>query len=251
MAQSSRLGEVTEIWRYPIMGLRGEKLLSAEITRNGIIGDRSHAFCDQDAGNVLDPVKYKYGWGETKALPGLLELKAEYFSQPDTHLRITNRDGMEISSKDPEVDTWIGKMIGREVKLMKSPEIMVEKVERDRTIHLLTTASLRHLKDIYPKGEFDVRRFRPNIVLDTKSDLTGFIEEEWLGKTMGLGEKVKLKVGRPNRRCALTTMKQDNITADPEIFKNIILHNKGFLGILCSVSTGGVFRIGDQVSLIS
>lgn len=251
MAQVSRLGEVTEIWRYPIMGLRGEKLPSAELTRIGIIGDRSHVFCDPESGNVLDPIKWKYGWGETKALPGLLELKAEYFSQPDTHLRLTNQDGVEVSSKDPAVDTWVGKMVGREVKLMKSPDIMAEKAERNRAIHLLTTASLRRLKDIYPKGELDVRRFRPNIVLDTKPDMTGFIEDEWVGKTLSLGDKVKLKVGRPNKRCVITTMKQDNIPADPEIFKNIILHNKGFLGILCSVSTGGVLRTGDRISLMS
>lgn len=43
-------------------------------------------------------------------------------------------------------------------------------------VHLLTTTTINRLRALYPDGRFEVRRFRPNIVVSTQDDDAGFAE---------------------------------------------------------------------------
>lgn len=58
-------------------------------------------------------------------------------------------------------------------------------------VHLLTTATIDHLRELYPQGRFEVRRFRPNIVVATGPDDRGFVENDWIGHTVAIGDKVR------------------------------------------------------------
>ena len=55
-------------------------------------------------------------------------------------------------------------------------------------VHLLTTASLKKLGELYPEGSFDPSRFRPNLVLELDSVEVGFVEVNWLGGNLCLGD---------------------------------------------------------------
>ena|SRR5579863_1667145 len=57
-------------------------------------------------------------------------------------------------------------------------------------VHLLTAATLRRLGEFYPEGSFELRRFRPNILLDVAQD--GFVENSWIGRTLAIGREVRL-----------------------------------------------------------
>ena len=48
-------------------------------------------------------------------------------------------------------------------------------------VHLLTTATIDHLRGLYPQGRFEARRFRPIIVVSTGPDDQGFAENVWIG----------------------------------------------------------------------
>ena len=61
-------------------------------------------------------------------------------------------------------------------------------------LHLLTTASLKELARRNPAARFDVRRFRPNILIDTGDAVNGFGEAGWSGKTLTIGD-VRIKLG--------------------------------------------------------
>src|SRR5213075_2400136 len=54
-------------------------------------------------------------------------------------------------------------------------------------VHVLTTATLDHLRGLYPAGRFEARRFRPNVVLDCGPGVQGFVEQGWVGRTLALG----------------------------------------------------------------
>ncbi len=61
-------------------------------------------------------------------------------------------------------------------------------------IHLLTTSTINRLRELYPEGRFEVRRFRPNIVIESASEQKDFIENFWIGKKITVGEDIVLRV---------------------------------------------------------
>ena len=63
-------------------------------------------------------------------------------------------------------------------------------------IHILTTSTINRLRELYPEGRFEVRRFRPNIVVESASEekKNDFIENSWVGKKITIGKDIVLKV---------------------------------------------------------
>ena len=71
-------------------------------------------------------------------------------------------------------------------------------------VHLLTTNNLDRLHELAPEGRFEVRRFRPNIVVEVPR-VEGFVENDWACRVVRIGE-VRLKVIIPTPRCVMTTL---------------------------------------------
>lgn len=67
-------------------------------------------------------------------------------------------------------------------------------------VHLLTTATMDRLRLLYPEGRFEVRRFRPNIVIETANTEKEFAEDAWIGQIVAIGDAVRLSIAGP---CAL------------------------------------------------
>jgi MOSC domain-containing protein YiiM len=118
------------------------------------------------------------------------------------------------------------------------------------TIHLLTTATLDMLRSLYPEGRFEVRRFRPNIVV---AALDGqpreFVENNWVGLTLLLGSEVRLQIVKPCGRCVMTTLSQSDLPHDPGILRTAVKNNRGHVGVYATVVRGGTVRRGDGVRL--
>ncbi len=138
--------------------------------------------------------------------------------------------------------------VGREVKLTSSrPDSVslerLDSLEPDETIldigdlmlkskfsdyadvHLLTTANLQHLSSHSPEVNFDERRFRPNFVIETVSEITGFAENDWVGKTVVIGDSVRLKITDPTPRCSMPTLSNGTFSKDPKVLRSIVNHN--------------------------
>jgi uncharacterized protein len=80
-------------------------------------------------------------------------------------------------------------------------------------VHLLTTATIERLRALYPDGRFEVRRFRPNIVVATGPDQQGFVENDWIGHTVAIGDEVRLRITGACPRCVMTTLPQGDLYA--------------------------------------
>lgn len=126
-------------------------------------------------------------------------------------------------------------------------------------LHLLTTATLDELRRLEPEADFDVRRYRPNVLVDTDGE-SGFVESGWTpGTKVRLGD-VTASVLLGTMRCVMTTLAQGGdrpIPADRSTLKGIARHNRIDLGIgtwacagvYAGVSAPGTARVGDAVAV--
>jgi uncharacterized protein YcbX len=114
-------------------------------------------------------------------------------------------------------------------------------------VHVLTTATLDQLREFYPQGRFEVRRFRPNVVVHAAD--RGFAEDAWIGHTIQIGDQVRLSITGPCPRCVMTTLAQADLPKDSGILRTAAQHNGVNVGVYASVAHGGKIRRGDSIWL--
>jgi uncharacterized protein YcbX len=221
----------------------------------------------------------------------LFDCRAEFIPDP-RGVRITLPDGAVMTADDPDAALVLSSIFGRKVALETTAadapvleELWLEGGPdgRDVTdelialgspagsffdyavIHLVTTATLERLAQLYPQGRFDPRRFRPNVVVASPEGAAGFVENAWIGKTVGVGDSVRFSVTDPCPRCVMTTLAQEDLPADAGILRTAARHNSvvggegrgpegaypAAIGVYASVLAGGTVRRGDAVRLIS
>jgi uncharacterized protein YcbX len=131
------------------------------------------------------------------------------------------------------------------------------------SLHILAGPSLAALAALHPTGEWDSRRFRPNIVfeVETRSGETpppSGIEAEWIGRELVVGSGARLAVIAHTPRCVMTTLAQPGLARDPKILQTMARSNRQPLGPLglfaaagayAEVVAPGVIRNGDTVEL--
>jgi MOSC domain-containing protein len=115
-------------------------------------------------------------------------------------------------------------------------------------IHVLTTASLDMMARLNPDAKWEMRRFRPNFLIETRPDIKGLVESEWDGRKLHIGSVV-LRCEIPTVRCGMTIQAQAGLEKDPSILRSIVKDADQNLGIYASVIAAGEVRIGDSVEL--
>ncbi len=267
------LGSIVSLWRYPVKSMMGEELNSAEVTKGGLLGDRAYALVDSSDGKVAS-AKNPRKW------PTLFDFRAVLADAPRPGVkvppvRITLPEGTIVNSEQPDVHRTLSKALKREVTLSALPDRPAATAEeywpdiegldhRDTVtdfglpegtffdcafVHLLTTATLDRLRVLYPQGRFEVRRFRPNIVVETGNGETDFVENAWIGQGLAIGDAVRLSITGPCPRCVMTTLPQADLPKDAGILRAAAQHNRANVGVYASVLQGGKVRRGDSVRL--
>lgn len=225
-------GTVARLHRYPVKSLVGERLEIADVVERGLRGDRLWAVRDEDG---------KLGSGKSskrfRRMEGLLDLAAAY--QGDVPVLIFP-DGRSLRGDDLAVHEALSAHLGRPVTLVREAEVSHFD---DGPVHLVTTSSLRAVER--GLGEpVDPRRFRPNIVVDT-DDLSGFVEEAWVGSRLQVGEVV-LEVLAPMPRCVMVNAPQ--VGLGPTRVLDVVGDlNDANLGVIADVREPGRVRVGDPV----
>lgn len=123
-------------------------------------------------------------------------------------------------------------------------------------LHLLTTSTLAELARLLPGGAFDVRRYRPNVLVADAG--AGFVENGWVGKRVGLGSAAAMRVSMPTMRCIMTTLAQEELPRDPDLLRTIAAANRleiegigtwACAGVYGDAASAGTVRVGDPVTL--
>jgi uncharacterized protein YcbX len=124
------------------------------------------------------------------------------------------------------------------------------------SLHLLTTSTLASLRAAHPDGDFDVRRYRPNVVVATSGG--GFVENDWVGRSVALGSAgAATEISMATMRCVMTTMAQPGLVRDVSLLQTIARTNRlsmlggqwACAGAYGSVAGVGTVRVGDPVSV--
>jgi uncharacterized protein YcbX len=124
------------------------------------------------------------------------------------------------------------------------------------TLHVLTTATLRHLGELEPNSRFAVERYRPNVVIDSTGE--PFAENDWSGGNLRFGVDVTAAVIIPTMRCIMTTLAQGDLPRDNEILRTLTRHNRieipglgtwSCVGAYAAVSAPGRVQVGDEVTV--
>ena len=280
-----RVGKVGEIWRYPVKSTRGERIGSCQVGAKGVAGDRGWAVRDDTAGEVRggrqipkllqcssryksepDAEPWPAAWITTPTGAGFStddpragRLLSEWMGIPVSLWPIQPPENKDHYRRLPATLEDLVEQFGREPgeplpDMNMFPQELMQYIASPGTyfdvqpIHLLTTASLGHMRGLNPGSNWAVPRFRPNFVIDT-GDLTGLLEADWTGRTVRAGE-VELSVYSPAPRCANTMHLQGpDMPKDPGILRSIVKHADQNLGVYCTVVRGGKVKEGDPVSV--
>ncbi len=269
-ATCSAATAIVSLWRYPVKSMQGEELNASMVSERGLLGDRAYALIDAADGKV-GSAKNPRKW------PNLFAFRAAYTESPKSAtepapVRITLPDGTLVAPNQGNLSALLKPILGRDAVLKAAvPEKPVleeywpdiegldhrDKVTDENMpagtffdlapIHLMTTATLDRLRSLYPEGRFEVRRFRPNIVLTVEGQPREFVENAWVGKTLRLGSEVQLKIIKACGRCVMTTLPQSDLPHDSGILRTAIQHNRSHVGVYATVVKGGTVRRGDAV----
>lgn len=226
---------VSQIWRFPVKSVGGEQLEESAVDERGLEFDRAWGIHDPATDMVLT----------ARREPSLLFLSATVF---DGRPRITTVDGDDVSS-DADLSAWLGHTV--EVRSAADGPATFENPmnvddETDwiewqsagttfhdgrSTISLVSQSSLR---------DWDVRRFRINLVLDADGD-------DALDGVIALGS-CALSVRKPIERCVMVSRPQPGIERDLGVLKTIVRERANQLGIGATVSSSGRIAVGDELT---
>ncbi len=266
------VGELKALWRYPVKSMQGEALAVCEVVESGILGDRTHALWDVATRRVAS-AKNPQKWS------ALLDCHATFETAPQKGetmppVQITLPIGTTVTSTQADIDPLLSDWTGREVQFLSAvpeapsldqywPDVegrehrdtVLELLMPEGTffdscpIHAITVATLERLKVLYPVGDFEPCRFRPNLLIDTQAAQASFVENDWVGHILSIGESVRLQVDTACPRCVVTTLAQQGLPQDLNILRTTAQHNDVIAGVRLSVIAGGIIRAGDSVWL--
>ena len=255
----------------------GEELNTTEVTERGLLGDRMYGLVDRADGKV-PTAKNPRTW------PNLFDYRAAFVDPPRCDapmppVRITMPDGTIVTTTQSDHNQILSRALHGEVRLTTTDQRQVENAASDSekywldmegldyrdtvtdfelpagtffdcgVVHLLTTATLDRMRALYPQGRFEVRRFRPNIVVEVANGARDFVENGWVGRTLAIGDEVRLHITKLCTRCVMTTLAQGDLPKDVGILRTVARHNQGHLGVYASVLRGGPIHRGDAINL--
>ena len=231
---------VLALWRYPVKAMLGELLDAVEIGPAGCTGDRRWIVVDARTGERIANKR-----GPTD--PRLRACRAELV---EDRLRVTLPDGEVLEGA--EIEAALSELLERPVRLEVGAH------HDFAPIHFITTSTLASLRALAPESDWDVRRFRPNLVLDDGAPVEGFAEDGLLGGRLRGPSGLELTVELPTPRCVVPTRAQDGLPADPGILRTLVREHRidlgpvgrqGCAGAYAEVARAGRVRVGERLDV--
>lgn len=278
---------IVELFRYPVKSMGGESVPTLDLGPRGTIGDRVWAVRDEVRGGIRGAKKIPSLMGLSARFTGEVAAEGSSpaeITAPDGEVRTTGAPDINdwLSDKlghavtlwpllppdrldhyrrvvdNPDFEGELRAVFARTPEEpLPDLSMFAEVVEYESPpgtyfdaypILIMSVQSLRSMAAHRPASEFDVRRFRPNVLVDFGDGADGFPEEAWTGTTIRLGS-AELDVVGACPRCVMTTHGFADLPRDPGIMRALVQANQGNLGVYARVGRTGSARTGDSVSV--
>jgi uncharacterized protein YcbX len=221
------MATVTEIWRYPVKSMAGERLESCAVTDVGLEGDRRWAFIDRSPDRTGK-------WFNIKQHAALMTYHARLV---EGKLDLVAPDGKRIAL-DSELVRKFETDAERPIQLRELPGANFDEAH----ILIVNLASLEAFA-LEAGMPIDHRRFRANLYV---KGLEPEEELRWLGRVISAGT-AELEVVDRCERCKVITMDPDTTEATPELLRVLVERHDERMGMYCRVVTPGRVAVGDFV----
>lgn len=232
------VGRLREIWRYPVKSMAGQLLSSADVSWQGLAGDRHWAFIRSGIPRSGFP------WLTIRQRPGMWHYHPtfEQPADPDRSPTIVRTpDGREFDVTDP----LLAAGLGDDLRVIKQDRGIFDSLP----LSLITTRSISDLEDLleFDPGELGSRRFRPNLLVEPFG-AGRFPEDGWIGAVLRIGS-LRMRVDRQDPRCVVITVDPDRLDSRPAVLRTVVQQRRTFLGVYGSTVTPGTVSLGDTVVL--
>ena len=273
---------ILNIYRYPVKSMMGETLSKADIGEAGIPGDRGWAVRDEKRGGIRGGKKIPQlmtltaqsgptaplitspdGDSASASTEGINEWLSDKLNHPVTlwpllpadQLDHYRRGAPDTEDFEQELRAVFGRLPEEPLPDLTGFEELLEFESPPGTyfdafpISIMSQQSLATMNQLEGESRFDVRRFRPNLLVDIPDTDHPFPEQAWVGKTLSIGS-VKLRIDMTCPRCSMTTHGFDDLPRDTEVMRKLVNHSDGNLGIYASVIQAGKVSADDSVSVV-
>lgn len=282
-----KVGTVKSLWRYPVKGMAGETVNMADINEMGTVGDRMMAVQDV-VRQEIQSCKFRPALLQCRAryknsdqINGGIEISfpdGEVISTDD--VIANNKISALVGHKSllqplkPATDqgfyrrykaddhTWLTELKATFERKPGEPLPDLDNMPEDSqhyvsilgsfflvsTFHIITTASVKHLRNLNTSADWNIERFRPNLVIETLPEFGGLVEQTWLNQSIKVGDvTIQCTEGAP--RCGAVVRKQQDFDQDSSILRTIVREADQNLGIYGDIVASGKVNIGDAVYL--
>lgn len=272
---------VLNIYRYPVKSMMGESLSEANIEEAGIPGDRSWAVRDEKRGGIRGgkkiPQLMTLAAQSGPTAPLIMAPDGDSASASSEHINewlsgklnhpVTlwpllpadqldhyRRGAPDTEDFEQELRSVFGRLPDEPLPDLAGFEEVLEFESPPGTyfdafsLSIMSQQSLATMNQLDGESRFDVRRFRPNLLVDIPDTDHPFPEQAWIGKMLSIGS-VKLRIEMTCPRCSMTTHGFDDLPRDTEIMRQLVNHCDGNLGIYASVQTPGQISIEDHIEI--
>jgi len=282
--------QVSQIWRYPVKSMQGERLQDVVLSERGIRGDRVWAVRDEVRGGIRG----------AKKIPALMRCRSRYLEPPSSDAvvaaEISLPDGTTVMSDASSVSADLSAALGHEVTLWPlQPATDLDHYRRGAPDHDDLETELREMFAVTPEEDLpDLSKLPPQVFEFESPPGTYFdafplliVSEASLARLAELTPESRIDVRRfrPNLllssndgasgfaemewigrrfrlgeceiaietecpRCVMTTLGFADLPKDPVIMRTLVREADHNFGVYAGVARGGMVRVGDTLEEI-
>ncbi len=235
-ARDGEVGRVAALLRYPVKSMGSERLSEVEVSWNGVAGDRRWAFVRDGV------VRSGFPWMTIRERSDMGHYRPSLVDpdRPDSSAtRVNTPSGAELDIVDPV----LAAELGDGVRVIKQDRGVFDVMP----LSLITTHTVASLGALVG-AELDVRRFRPNLVVEAAGD-AAFPEDAWVGCVLLIGG-LRMRIDQRDERCVVVNVDPVSAERDPAILRTIARERQACLGVYGSTVRPGRVAVGDPVVLV-